>query len=326
MTNRRDSNLSSSLDTYPQPKHPFSPGSCSPPPLPRRTFRSLWSLSVACMCLLLPCASQAEEQPSAPANASGADLPFRLDSGYLIQVEGRIGDQDHLKFILDTGASISIVGQKIARKLELNLHPAQSFNFDRNLQWQTATVPEVQFGPIRATNVAVLVGDLAHYSDFAGKVDAVIGTDLLRLANFTIDYSARHLIFDPDPLRGYSAGGDPMTKCLVIELQVQGHPVHLVVDTGLQFMLLYEERLRNSVPGLRTAGSLKMGTLGRSLPVKQGTLPDVVFGNRKHELPVLFLSSPGADIPPGIDGIVGVAALHARRVHFDFSRRTFSWE
>jgi hypothetical protein len=29
---------------------------------------------------------------------------------------------------------------------------------------------------------------------------------------------------------------------------------------------------------------------------------------------------------PGIDGIMGIAALQARRVHFDFSRRTFSGE
>jgi hypothetical protein len=29
---------------------------------------------------------------------------------------------------------------------------------------------------------------------------------------------------------------------------------------------------------------------------------------------------------PGIDGIVGIAALQARRVHFDFSRKTLSWE
>jgi hypothetical protein len=28
----------------------------------------------------------------------------------------------------------------------------------------------------------------------------------------------------------------------------------------------------------------------------------------------------------GIDGVVGIAALQARRVHFDFSGKTLSWE
>jgi predicted aspartyl protease len=117
-----------------------------------------------------------------------------------------------------------------------------------------------------------------------------------------------------------------MTKCLVVELQVQDRPVHLLVDTGLSGILLYEERLRKRVPALRTAGSLKNATMGGRVPVKQATLPDVVFGHRTRDVPVLLLPSPAADMLPGIDGIVGISALQAHRVHFDFSNKTLSWE
>jgi predicted aspartyl protease len=285
-----------------------------------------WLLSLACLSLLFPTALQASDQPRPTENASGSQLPFRLVSGYLIQVEGRIGDQTHLKFILDTGATISMVGQRVAEKLKLDARTAQSFNFDRNLQWETATLSEVQFGPIRAGNVVVLVGDLARYSEFAGKADAIIGMDLLRLSNVAIDFGAGVLIFDPTPQKTYLAGGDPMTKCLVVELQVQDRPVHLLVDTGMRGILLYEERLRKRVPSLRTAGSLKNATMGGRMPVKQATLPDVVFGHRTREVPVLLLPSPAVDMLPGIDGIVGISALQARRVHFDFSNKTLSWE
>ena len=287
---------------------------------------SRWLLSLACVCLFFPSASRADDQPKPSDNASVSKLPFRLSSGYLIQVEGRIGDQTNLKFFLDTGASISMVDQRIAAKLKLDAHTAQSFNFDRNLKWETATVPEVQFGPVRAANVAVLVGDLARYSEFARKADAIIGMDLLNLSNLTVDFGAGNLIFDLVAPQTYLAGGDPMTKCLVVELQVQDRPVHLLVDTGLQGILLYEGRLRNTVPGLRTAGSIKNATMGGRMQVKQATLPDVVFGKRNREVPVLFLPSPAADTLPGIDGIVGIAALQARRVHFDFSNKTLSWE
>jgi hypothetical protein len=75
-----------------------------------------------------------------------------------------------------------MVDQRIAEKLKLDSRTAKSFNFDRNLKWETATVPEVQFGPVRAANVAVLVGDLARYSEFARKADAIIGMDLLNSA------------------------------------------------------------------------------------------------------------------------------------------------
>ena len=37
-----------------------------------------------------------------------------------------------------------MVDQRLAEKLKLDSHTAQSFNFDRNLKWETATVPEVQ--------------------------------------------------------------------------------------------------------------------------------------------------------------------------------------
>jgi predicted aspartyl protease len=269
---------------------------------------------------------QADDQARLWENPPGSTLPFRLSSGYLIQVEGRIGDQAHLRFILDTGASISIVGQKIAQKLRLDAHPAQSFNFDRSLRWATATLPDVQFGPIRANNVAVLVGDLARYSDFAGKADAIIGMDLLRLSNLTIDFGAGKLLFDLSEARTYLAGADPMTQCLIVELQVQERPVHLIVDTGLQGILLYEERLRKSVPELRTAASIKNATMGGRVRVKQATLPDVRFGNTRREVEVVFLPSPDPGTLPGIDGIAGIAALRARRVHFDFSRNTMTWE
>jgi predicted aspartyl protease len=285
-----------------------------------------WLLSLACLSLFFPSALQANDQPRPSEIAPGSELPFRLVSGYLIQVEGRIGDQTHLKFILDTGATISMIGQRVAEKLKLDAHTAQSFNFDRNLQWKTATLPEVQFGPIRAGNVVVLAGDLARYSEFAGKADAIIGMDLLQLSNVAIDFGAGALIFDPTPQKTYLAGGDPMTKCLVVELQVQDRPVHLLVDTGLSGILLYEERLRERVPALRTAGSLKNATMGGRVPVKQATLPDVVFGKKTREVPVLLLPSPAADMLPGIDGIVGISALQARRVHFDFSSKTLSWE
>jgi predicted aspartyl protease len=285
-----------------------------------------WLFSLACLCLLFPSPLVADDQPRLPENAPGSTLPFRLSSGYLIQVEGRIGDQTNLKFILDTGATISMVDQRIAQKLKLDADPTQSFNFDRNLKWETATISEVQFGPIRAANVVVLVGDLAHYSEFARQADAIIGMDLLNLSNVTIDFGGGNLIFDLTAPKTYLAGSDPMTKCLIVELRVQGRPVHLIVDTGLRGILLYEERLRKSVPRLRTAGSIKNATMGGRMQVKQATLPDVVFGTRNREVRVLFLPSPAADTLSGIDGIVGISALQARRVHFDFSRKTLSWE
>ena len=85
-------------------------------------------LCVLCLVLFLRPLSVAQSTNNPSAAVSSTELPFRLSAGYLIQVEGRIGTQSNLKFVLDTGATISVVDRKIADKLNLELRPAESLS------------------------------------------------------------------------------------------------------------------------------------------------------------------------------------------------------
>jgi predicted aspartyl protease len=257
---------------------------------------------------------------------SGSGLSFRLSAGYLIMVEGQIGTQRNLRFILDTGATMSIVDKKIADKLKVSRHPIESFNFDRKLTWEQAEFPEVQFGPVKATKIAMLVGHLAEYSAFARNADAIIGTDLLKLSNFSIDYKARRIIFYLRGLESSAARGEPISSCLTLEVQVQGHPVRLIIDTGLEGILLYEERLLTSVPELQLSGTVINVTMGGRLQARQVTLHGIAIGPTNKDVSVLLMKSPPPDMLPGIVGILGIAALNARLVNFDFGKGTLSWE
>jgi len=261
-----------------------------------------------------------------PPTVHGVALPFRFSDGYLITVEGQIGTQTNLKFILDTGATISIVDSRIADKLKLPCHPAESLSFDRKLAWQSTTVPEVRFGQVKAKNIQMLVGHLGEYSEFAKKADAIIGMDLLKLINFSIDNDSKKIIFDSHQREHIPASGEPLTECLILEVQVQGHPVRLIVDTGFPGLLLYEERLLKHVPALRIAGRPTGVSVGGRLQAKQAVLPDVVFGARNGEVSVLLMKAPPPDALSGIDGIVGLAPLKAHRINFDFVGKNLTWE
>ena len=124
-------------------------------------------------------------------------IPFKLIHDFLIVFQGRIGSHDGLNFVLDTGATHSTVNRKLTQKMRIPLRPTQVFDFDRSVRMDSGVFPDVQFGPVHITDVSLLVGDLARLSDFANDADAIIGSDLLSLSNFSIDYEAQKLFFSP---------------------------------------------------------------------------------------------------------------------------------
>jgi len=108
--------------------------------------------------LFQPRSSQAQHVFDMGLKGSSGTIPFRLDNGFLILVEGRIGTQSNLRFLLDTGATISILDKKMAEKLKLvEFRPPESFNFGRKIAWSISNVPGVQFGPIKASSVKDVV-------------------------------------------------------------------------------------------------------------------------------------------------------------------------
>lgn len=252
-------------------------------------------------------------------------LPFQLRDGFLILVQGRVGTRGNLKFILDTGTSKSLIDARLAKKLNLaERRQATGFNYDRTIPLRMVAVPELLIGPIQESKVDLMVGNLSDYSAYAENVDGILGMDLLKSANFTIDYATRKITFRSSVHDG-AALPEPFLSSPVVVLQLQGRPVRLVLDTGLQTTVLWQERLEKSVPALRTKGGSSEVTIGR-LSARQVVLPEVSIGHATLEMSVLLVKSPPAEILPGIDGVLGVAALKARRVTLDFPGRTLSWE
>jgi len=47
-------------------------------------------------------------------SSTNLTMPFELVAGFLVVVDGQIGDLNGLKFILDTGATYSLIDRKVA--------------------------------------------------------------------------------------------------------------------------------------------------------------------------------------------------------------------
>jgi hypothetical protein len=285
-------------------------------------FRTFLSLSL----LLQADSVRAQEKANATQSEIGQSLPFELTAGFLISIKGRIGQLDGLQFILDTGVLTSIVDRRIADQLRLPRRADRVFSFQKYVKVERAEFPEVQFGSVKSRQVSLFVADLSKISEFSGHADAIIGLDLLFLnKSLRINYETRTVsFFAPDdgtsdvlPLRHPQA--------LTTRLMVQGHPVRLLIDTGLEGILLYENRLRKRVPDLKLEGQPKSARVGW-MQARATTLPGVQLKSTESAISVLLTDGPAEDLLPGIDGYLGTASLEARQIEFDFEKSVLRWQ
>jgi len=275
--------------------------------------------------LLLSRFTAAQQMPTAGPSTSSVEIPFRLHHGFLIVVQGRIGNLNGLRFLLDTGTTTSVLNSKIADKLNLPRHAANLVNYGKTFAVESATIPEVQFGPVHAAGKRILITDLRKFSDLADKVDALIGLDLLELNNLTVDYNRRTVLFSPIDHTVQSAQIKSEPLCFIVKAQVQGHPIYLIFDTGVDGVLLYEDRLRARVPGLKMEADAKEVPLGRRMSIKLAILPEMRVGPTVLDGRVALMEGSPGNMLDGIDGYIGIAPLHSTRIAFDFASKTLRW-
>ncbi len=282
---------------------------------------------VICICIMawmfLLGSAQAKQAPDETASKVNNEIPFELRDGFLIVVQGRIAKHEDLKFVLDTGATYSVVNRKLAERLSARRRTGRILNFNKTLAAEFAEFGEVQFGPIEVHNALLMIADLEN-SSHTEQVDAIIGLDLLCVSKrLLIDYGARKISFRAGSADLRSDSAQQIPPFLLMQVMVQGHPMRLLVDSGMRGILLYEDRLRKMLPNLKLQGERRGVRIGY-LQVKQVSLPGVLLGERELERTVFLMKGRPADGLEGIDGYIGTSALGAQRVEFDFERNTLA--
>jgi Aspartyl protease len=266
----------------------------------------------------------AHPQPQTDPTESRSGIPFKLYGNYLVVIEGRIGDLGKLRFVVDTGVTHSVIDRKVAGRMGVARHSGKVVNFDKTVPAEWTEVSEVQFGPIDVAHFSMMVGDLRYFQSFATNVDAVIGLDLLRLSSFSIDYDARKVFFGPvDTTSGVPMSSGPI--CLSVQLLVGDSELRLVVDSGAQALLLYEDKVLDHGLQLRIEGELDGSSMGGFVHAKKAVLPKARLGTTDLNRTVFLVKAPG-NVLSGIDGYLGTAALKARRIDFNFETNTLAWK
>ena len=251
-------------------------------------------------------------------------IPIRLKDGYLVVAKGSIGSLDNLTFIVDTGTSRTLMDSRIAKQLQLTGVAHKLTAFDHEIEVRLVELPHLRLGAIHAQVPRVIVMDLSGVAQrFGLHADAVVGMDILRLGSFSIDYSSRRIWFGDNGPGASAMPLEPSPPYLIVKARLDDLPVNLMIDTGCEGVVLFANRLPE---GLRRGyfPSSRALTVSGEAPLTQmisgklriGTFPD-------HEVTLRVIATGRNDM--GYDGIVGVSALHASRIQFNFDQMTVSW-
>jgi len=252
-------------------------------------------------------------------------IPIKVKDGYLVVAKGSIGRLNDLTFLLDTGTSRTLIDPGIAKQLQLEGLDHKLTVFDQEVEAKLVVLPDLRLGAIHARSPHVIATNLSSVAqNFGLHADAVLGMDILRLGSFSIDYKSGRIQFgDSEPMASVVPVEDGRPY-LILKARIDDFPVSLMIDTGCDDVVLFANRLPKA---------FKKGyfTESRALTLAQkAPLTQVGFGNLAvatspaHKVKLKIISTGSNDI--GYDGIVGVQALRASRIRFNFGEMTVSWK
>jgi predicted aspartyl protease len=234
---------------------------------------------------------------------------FGLYHDYLIVVRGSAGSLKGLTFLVDTGASPTVLDPRIARKLHLEETPASIAVIGGRVQAEQATVPSLSLGPAHRENLPVLIEDLSFLGkNLPFRVDGVVGLDVLGQGAFLIDYASHKIQFGPYPVLPNSVALRMKDGLAIVDANVNGSPARLLVDTGASGLTLFT---RVETPALQVTS---IGEFKR----KQIQARSVRLGEAEFKQESVSVVDGGAGYV--FDGLMSPVALGISRVAIDLGR------
>jgi predicted aspartyl protease len=181
-----------------------------------------------------------------------------------------------LDFVLDTGATESVISVRAARELGLKLGAARNVAavYGSSMGYEVDR-PGLEFAGMPVKN-AMLALDLSGYNRrLHVPIDGLIGADFLRGKVLRIDYAARTVVISDSP-SGSTADALPIrviSGALCIPVSVNGCAARWTrLDTGCNQNLVWTQTIQESRQGAATTiGLHKSGSPGSHIAVSMGS-------------------------------------------------------
>jgi len=259
-------------------------------------------------------------EPEAPL----PDMPFKVYQGYVVVLEGTLGNLPHQNLLLDTGTSPSMIDKSVADKLGLRGASQPLTLFNKTVAAQGVVLPSLQFGPVIRRNAMVIVSDFSNVAANIGThIDAVIGLDLLGSTNFTLDFEKQRLRFRSSRER-FTAPFVAKQNLITVDMKTGGRQLHLLFDTGTPRLVLFKDSLRQ-LDYERTALVGSGRNLSGTVPFEMILLSQARFGTQDVGPQRASVVDTQQRVENDYDGLIGISCLHPKRLSFDFERQSLAW-
>jgi predicted aspartyl protease len=265
-------------------------------------------------------------EPPARGYTDGKPLRFDLYRDYLIVARGSVGSEKNLNFLVDTGANPTVLDRRVAQKLHLQEQAGILTGINGRVQAGLATVPSLQFGPIRRDNFDVVVEDLSFFAKAVPvRIDGVIGLDVVGQIPFEIDYAANRILFGPIPSLKNSLPLEIRGGLPIITAEVDHLSAHLVLDTGASSLILFAPKGPALISKVKVTDIQKSSSTMGEFERKPVPLGSLTLGQAEFRRQPAFLAQNRLDGAEDFDGLMSPALLGITKLAIDVQRGVFEF-
>ena len=152
--------------------------------------------ATAIMLLVAATASQGRDQDRC-RSAEVVDVPFQLQSGRVISIDGKVGTADHQTIIVDTGLYWTVIDRGLAQQLGLS-GSGDSMLVTPNdvLTLPTVIIPELRVSSLVIRSLPAVVMDLMPFRERTKiQANVFLGMHVLTRSSATLDFAHSKLKF-----------------------------------------------------------------------------------------------------------------------------------
>jgi predicted aspartyl protease len=286
------------------------------------THRSnrLFALLTVAVCLPALAPAQSQTEPARPITTA----KIKVDELAMIIVPVSIDGSAPYDFLLDTGASKTMVDQKLADQLALPRITEKTVSG----MLGSAKMSVVHIDSLSVAGASVAAGEIFssdHVPTVTAKVRGVLGEDFLQNFDLLIDYRHQSIQLQ-SPLSSMAAtvAGERLPLQLTGELHgrpttgrlvVSGHipelgdkPMSLLLDSGANSLVLFQDSLG---PGAAREQSLQAGSFNKWISSSAATRSIRVLSLGRNSVENLTVVALDRRAEVDTDGLVPTSLFHS---------------